>query len=200
MLCPGEHAQETYECHLKTVLRVLRRQVRDWRLFSDHELQLGNEVHDELTVLPQLLAQGIPPPTKLRLALAQKRADKTPEGLSKSGVRDVALVLVELAGREDATRRDEHLVQLVHHRGLADAGIAGDEHELRRAVGQDTVEGSEQGFDLALPPVQPLRNHEPVRRVLRARREWVDPSERLPCCQASAKISLDPGGGLVAVF
>ena len=28
-------------------------------------------------------------------------------------------VPVELARREEATRRDDHLVQLVHHRGLA---------------------------------------------------------------------------------
>src|SRR6202022_3830638 len=108
MLCSGEHAQEPYECHLKTVLRVLRRQFRDRRLFSDHELPLRNEGHDELTIPAQRLAQGIPPPAKLRLALAQKRADKALEGLGKRSVRDVALVLVELAGRKKATRRDEH--------------------------------------------------------------------------------------------
>jgi predicted ATPase len=48
---------------------VLRRwQVRDGRLFSDHELQLRNEVHNELTVRTQRLAKGIPPLAKLRLA------------------------------------------------------------------------------------------------------------------------------------
>src|SRR6266550_2397400 len=155
MLCPGEHAQETYECHLKTVLRVLRRQVRDWRLFSDHELQLRNEVHDKLTVRAQRLAQSAPPPAKLRLALAQKRADEALEGLGEAGVRDVALELVELAGREHATRRYEYPVQLVHHRGLADAGIARHEHQLRRTAGHDPDKGSEQGVNLALPPVQP---------------------------------------------
>src|SRR6202011_5758504 len=109
MLCSGEHAQEPYECHSKTVLRVLRRQFRDRRLFSDHELQLRNEVHDELTIRAQRLAQGIPPPAKLRLALAQKRADKALEGLGEGGVRDASLVLVELAGCEEATRRYERL-------------------------------------------------------------------------------------------
>src|SRR3981081_2748505 len=152
MLCPGKHAQEPYEYRLKAVLCILRRQVRDWRLFSDHELQLRNEVHDELTVRAQRLPQGIPPPAKLRLALAQKRADQALEGLGEAGVRDIALVLVELAGREEATRRYEYLVQLVHHRGLADAGIPGNEHQLRGAVGQDPVKGCEQGVDLALPP------------------------------------------------
>src|SRR6266403_2621888 len=200
MLCPGEHAQETYECHLKTVLRVLRRQVRDRRLFSDHELQFRNEVHDELTVRAERLAQGIPPPAKLRLALAQKRADKALEGLDQGGVWDVALVLVELAGREHATLRYEYPVQLVHHRGLADAGIAGQEHEFRCTVGHNPVKRSEQSLDLALPPIQSLRDHEPVRGVLCAERERVDPSERLPCFKASAKSSLDASGGLIPLI
>jgi hypothetical protein len=46
----GEHSKEAAEHHLETVLRVLRRQVGDRRLFPNHELQLGNEVDDELTI------------------------------------------------------------------------------------------------------------------------------------------------------
>src|SRR5260370_5921050 len=200
MLRSGEHAQEPQECYLKTVLRLLRGRVSDRRLFPEHELQLRNEVHDELTVRTECLAQGSPPPAKLRLALAQKRADKALEGLNQGGVRDVALVLVELSGREHATRPYEHPVQLVHHRGLADAGIARHEHEFRCTIGHDPVKGSEQSLDLALPPIQPLRDHELVRRVLCADRERVDPSERLPCCEASAKSSLDASGGLVPLL
>ena len=75
VLLPCEYAEEPPEHHLEAVLRFLRWQVRDRRLFSDHQLQLGNEAHDELTVRAQRLAQGVPPPAKLRLALAQKRAD-----------------------------------------------------------------------------------------------------------------------------
>ncbi len=56
MLLAREYAKEAPEHHLETVLRVLRRQVRDRRLFSDHELQLGNEVDDELTIRTQRLA------------------------------------------------------------------------------------------------------------------------------------------------
>jgi hypothetical protein len=90
------------------------------------------------------------------------------EGLAEGGVRDVALVLVELAGREQATRRDECLVQFVHHRGLADAGIAGHEHELRHAVRHHSVEGSEQGLNLALAPIQFLRDEQTIWRIVRA--------------------------------
>ena len=65
-----EHAEKAPENHLKAILGVLRRQVRDWRLRSDNELQLRNEVDDELTVRAQRLAQRVPPPAKLRLAFA----------------------------------------------------------------------------------------------------------------------------------
>ncbi len=200
VLLAREYAQEAPEHQLEAVLRLLRRQYRDGRLCSDHELQLGNEVHDELTVAAQCVAQGLPPPAQLLLALAQKRAQEALEGLSQGGIRDVALVLVELAGSEEATRRDEHLVQLVHHGGLADPGIAGHEHELRRAMGHDPVEGREQRADLALPPVQPLRDHEPVRYVVRAHRERVDAAMRRPFRQAPAEIGFDARGGLVSVL
>src|SRR5258706_1934203 len=115
MLLAREHPEEAPENHLEAVLRILRRQVRDRWLFPNHEFQLGNEVDDELTIRAQCLAQGVPPPAKLGLALAQERADKALEGLAQGGVRNVALVLVELAVREHATLRDERLVQPVHH-------------------------------------------------------------------------------------
>ena len=57
-----EDAEEAPENHLEAVPRVLRRQVRDRRLCSDHELQLGNEVHHELTVRTERIAQSVTPP------------------------------------------------------------------------------------------------------------------------------------------
>ena len=115
-------------------MRVLRRKIRDRRLFSDDELQFGDEVDHEPSVRAQRLAQGVAPARQLGLALAQKRADKALKGLRQRRIRDVALVLVELAGGEKAARRHQHLVQLIDDGGLADAGIAGDQHQLRRAA------------------------------------------------------------------
>ena len=95
-------------------------------------------------------------------------------------------VLVEFAGREQATRRDERFVQLVHHRGLADPGITGHKHDLRRAVRHDPVEGSEQHINLALPAVKLLRDEQPVWRTsCVAQREQVDVAMRLPFCAGS---------------
>ena len=128
----------------------------------------GTRLTMRLTIRAQGLPQRVPPLAKLDLAFAQDMADQALERLRQGGVRNVALVLVELAGREQAARRNEHLVQLIDHRGLADAGIAGDQHEFRRAIRHDAVEGREQRVDLALPPVQPLRDQQSVRGISRA--------------------------------
>src|SRR6266850_378825 len=50
VLLAREHPEEAPEHHLEPVLRVLRRQLRDRWLFPNHELKLGNEVDDELTI------------------------------------------------------------------------------------------------------------------------------------------------------
>jgi hypothetical protein len=185
---------------LEAVLRVLRRQVRDRWLFPNHELQLGNEVDHELTIRAERIDQGGSPAAKLLLALAQQRADKALEGLTHRRVWDVALVLVELARCEQATRRDQHLVQLVHHRGLADPGIAGDEHEFRGVLGHNSVEDRDQRVNLALPAVELLRDHQPIRSVVRAKRKWPDAAGRLPFRQTPPQIGRDARGGLVALL
>jgi len=69
--------------------------------------------------------------------------DQDLEGLCQRSVWDVALILVELARREKPARQDKHLVQFVHDRGLADAGITGYEHQFRCAMGHDPVESRE---------------------------------------------------------
>jgi hypothetical protein len=48
-------------------------------------------------------------------------------------------------------------------------GIAGHEHNFRCAEGHDSVDGRKQHFNLTLPPVQLLRDQQPVRRIVRAR-------------------------------
>src|SRR6266576_180230 len=56
VLVASEHPEEAPENHLEAVLRILRRQVRDRSLLSNHKLQLGDEVDDELTIRAQGLA------------------------------------------------------------------------------------------------------------------------------------------------
>jgi len=70
VLGPGERAQESPEYYLEAVLRVLKEEVRNVRLFSYDELDFRDEVHDELTIRPhRLLKQGTPT-GEFRIALA----------------------------------------------------------------------------------------------------------------------------------
>jgi len=89
-------------------------------------------------------------------------------------------------------------VQLIDHRGLADAGIAGHEHKFRGALVHNSVESCDQRLDLALPAVELLQDQKPVRYVATAKRKWLDPAIRLPFRQSPPQISLDARGGLVA--
>ena len=50
MFRPGEYADESPEHQLKTTLCVLRRKLRNRRLFTDDELQFGDEVDHEPSV------------------------------------------------------------------------------------------------------------------------------------------------------
>ena len=115
-----------------------------------------------------------------RFALDEDLADQGLEGLCEGRIRDVALVLVELACREKPARRHKRFMQLVDHRGFADAGIAGHQHELRRALRHDPIKGREQGGDLALSSVKLFRDQQSVRSVVRAQRKWIDATVRLP--------------------
>ena len=69
--------------------------------------------------------------------------DQDLEGLNQGTVGNVALVLVELACREEAAEWYQGLVDFVDHRGLADAGTAGYQHQLRRAACHHSAESCE---------------------------------------------------------
>ena len=73
----------------------------------------GNEVDHKLAVRSHRLQNGAPPLANIRFAFHQNLAYQCLEGLCQGCVWNVALVLVELAGGEEAARRNERLVQLV---------------------------------------------------------------------------------------
>src|ERR1700756_5204424 len=161
MFWPGECSEETLEHQLEAVLRILRRHVRNGRLFANDEFQLWDEVNDQLTTGTHRVHHDGPPLFHLRFALDEDLTDESLEGLSQGSVRDVPPVLVELARREQPASWNNRLVQLIHHRGFANAGITRYEHKLKRTL-THPVEGRKQGIDLALTPVQLLRDQQPV--------------------------------------
>ena len=104
MLRPREDLNEALKHQLESSLRLLRRQVGDGLLFSDDQLQLGHEVHDQLSVRAQCGIERRAPVRQLRVVSDQKTADKALQRLHERRVRDAALVLIELAGCEQPTR------------------------------------------------------------------------------------------------
>jgi len=115
VLRPGERAEEPPEHQLEAVPRVLRRKVWNVRLFPDEELHLRDEIDDELAIRAQCFLKSVPPMAHLRFTLDEDLADQGLESLGQSRVRDVAFVLVELAGREEPPLRNKRPVQLVYH-------------------------------------------------------------------------------------
>src|SRR5262249_23014445 len=122
-------------------LRVLWRKIRNRRLFSYDELQFGHQIHNEKSVRAQRFTNVIAPSAQICFALRQKGTDEVLKGLRQSGVGDVALVLVELAGRKKAAGRNKHFMELIYDGGLADTRVSGNEHQLRPPAGYDTIEG-----------------------------------------------------------
>src|ERR1044072_1447198 len=115
MFRPCEDADEPAEHELETVLLARRWELGHRRLFSNDDLQLRHEIHHELTIGSQRFTQPLTPCVQLGFALAEKLPDKALEGLGQGGVGNVAFVLVKLAGRKEAARWNENLVQLIHH-------------------------------------------------------------------------------------
>ncbi|MNS97849.1 hypothetical protein D3C72_1321980 [compost metagenome] len=196
----GKHADKAPEHQQKALLGLLRLQVRHRFRLADDQLQLGNQVRHQPGVGLQRLQQRTAPARQLRVGLAEQRAHQALERLHQCRVRDIALVLVELAGGEQPARRHQHPVQLVDHRGLADARVAGHQHQFRRAGADDAGEGREHGVDLLLAPVQLLGDHQAVARAVLVERKVLDAALALPVFQAAPQVVLDPGGGLVALL
>ena len=71
----SKDAKEPSEHRLKPVLRFLRRELWNGRLFTDDQFKLGDKVGDELPVRPDSLPDILPPMVDLVLALAQDLAD-----------------------------------------------------------------------------------------------------------------------------
>src|SRR5215831_6840112 len=128
MLRSCEYADKSSEHQLEAALRVLWRKIGNGRRVPDDELQFRNKVDNEQCVWAECFLNGIAPDAQLCFALTQKRTDKTLKRLCQSGIRNVALVLVKLAGGKKAARRNERLMELIDNGALADTGIAGNEH------------------------------------------------------------------------
>src|SRR5713101_4842041 len=94
------------------------------------------------------------PSSHLWIALANHWPDQALKGLRQVRIGDVTLVLVELAGCEEPARLYKHSMKFIDDRGFADAGISGDQHQLRRAAVDYAVKAGAQDLSLTRPSVQ----------------------------------------------
>src|SRR4029450_5871817 len=92
MLGPSEDSQKPSEHELEAALRVLWRQFRDHGLVADDDLQVGDEIHHELSVRSKRLKERISPATQFGVALGQEWTDQALKGLRESGGRNGAFV------------------------------------------------------------------------------------------------------------
>src|SRR5215470_7992704 len=196
---PGEHVDKLPKHQLEAPLRVLWRKLRDWRWLSDEELHFRNEIHDQPCVGLQRLPQRVTPRRKVRFAFAEQRPDQALKSQCERCIRNVAFVLIELAGSEKAARRYQHRLQLVDDRGLADAGISRHQDQFRTGAFYDAIKGGKQGPDLALPPVKFLGDQQPVGRVAFGEWKVVNPALRPPFDLAAAKVAFETSSSLIAV-
>jgi hypothetical protein len=75
-------------------------------------------------------------------------------------------------------------MQFVDDRGFANAGISGDQHQLRPTALDASIERGKQGADLAFTPVQLLGNQQPVGDFAFA--------QRVGCSAAGSTASTEP--------
>ena len=94
---PRECADKSAERQLEAALRILWRERRNRLLLSDDQLQFRDEIHHELTIRTERLADGVAPTAELFLVPRQEWTDEALEGLREGRIRDVSLVLVEFA-------------------------------------------------------------------------------------------------------
>src|SRR6516165_487726 len=110
MFRPREYIDKSTEYQVEPPLGLLLRKFRNRWLFSNNGVQFRDQTHHQLSVRLERLMQGIAPRAQLLFALSQQRSDKALKGLREGGIRDIALVLVELARCKKATRRNQRFV------------------------------------------------------------------------------------------
>ncbi len=152
----GEHAEELLEQPLEAIQRVSRGQLRNRWLPAHHALQLGHHVHEDLALLAPRLAQPLPPPGELLLRTLQELLCQAAQGLRQGGVGNIPLELLGLPAQEEPLPPHHRLPQRVHHRRLADSGVAADQDELRLAFLDDPLEAPQQRGDVRVASVEAL--------------------------------------------
>ena len=196
-----EGADELADHHAQPVLGVAERQRGrlGLRARANDQLDLGQEVDDQPAVGPQRVEDAAPPGRDLIGALGEDVERELTERADDREVGDVALAPLELRRQEEPLPSNDRPAELVHHRGLSDAGRARDQHELGLPRRDHALEGLPQRCALRFAPVHGLRNQEAVGGVLRPERERRDGARLAPLPETPLEIALQAGRALIPV-
>ncbi len=189
MLRRGEHAKKPAHHPPQTIQHILRRDLRSERLRPDDQREFWNQLNDEVAIGTQCLQQALAPCRDLGAGMAQELAHEVAERLRERGVRDF-LIRVALSRGEPAAGLGKLTVKFMDERGLADAGVACNQHEHRYTGSTHLLVCRAQRRDLALTAVQSLRSDQPIRYVLAAQRKGLDAAVPPPLLQAVTPIRL----------
>src|ERR1700746_481970 len=110
MLRSGEDAEQAPEHQLEPALRVARWQLSHRRLRADNVSELWEQSDHERAVQAKRSGKRGAPGHQFGIVLRQKHPDQVNHGLCQAGVRNVTLVLIEFAGREQTAFRWQRLV------------------------------------------------------------------------------------------
>jgi hypothetical protein len=151
---------------------------------------------EEPSVRAQRFAKGVAPIPEIVLTPDKKWSDQILQSLRQRRIRDISLVLIEFACCEESPRRSQNLMQFVDDGRLADIGVAGNQHQLKRSSMDDTIEGREQFRDFTVSPIKLFGDQQLAGNVAFAECESVDPALLLRLSQTTAKILLESSGSL----
>ena len=192
----AEHLHEVLEREIEAVLRLERLELRHARLRADDELERRHDVDDQLAVRVDGRVDRLAPRRDLLLALGQQLLHEILQRGDERAERHVLLQQIELARDEVAALPRDRLVDLLHERRLADAGLARD-HDRLDAAARDALEARQQDLRLGAAPVELLRRIEAVDGVGAAEREALDRSGRRRARRGSGA---DPRRGRAALW
>src|SRR5206468_6362073 len=111
--------------------------------------------------------------------------------LRQSAIRGVARQLIELARDEVAASASQRPVDLVNQGCFSDTGVPGHEQQLSGPLGRPFERRLERR-DLAISPIQALRDRERVRHVLPPWYHMRDLPALLPLLETGGQVRLEP--------
>ena len=192
----GKHAHELLEDQVEPVLCLGRVEGRHGRLLSDEPLERRDDIDDHLGVGAEGREERFLPGLNALLALGQQLPPQLLECLRQSAVRGVARQLIELARDEVAASASQRPVDLVNQGCFSDTGVPGHEQQLGGPLGRPFERRLERR-DLAISPIQALRDREPVRHVLPPWHHMRDLPALLPLLETGGQVRLEPETALV---